>query len=62
VKKPSLSNETAMAQPRVSVIIPVHGTEQQFPACMESVLAQSLTDIEIICIDDASPDACGQLI
>ncbi|MDR0239194.1 MAG: glycosyltransferase [Deltaproteobacteria bacterium] len=51
-----------MAQPRVSVIIPVHGTEQQFPACMESVLAQRLTDIEIICVDDASPDACGRLM
>ena len=51
-----------MAQPYVSVIIPVHGTEQQFPACMESVLAQHLADIEIICVDDASPDACGRLM
>jgi glycosyltransferase involved in cell wall biosynthesis len=51
-----------MAQPRVSVIIPVHGTEQQFPACMDSVLAQHLADIEIICVDDASPDSCGQMM
>ena len=51
-----------MAQPRVSVVIPVHGAEEQFPACMESVLAQDLAAIEIICVDDASPDNCGRIM
>ncbi len=48
--------------PKVSVIIPVYRVEKYLPACLESVLAQSLEDIEVICIDDASPDACPRLL
>jgi glycosyltransferase involved in cell wall biosynthesis len=51
-----------MPQPQVSVIIPVHNTEAYFPACLESVLAQSLREIEILCVDDASPDQCGRIM
>lgn len=42
--------------PKVSVIIPVYNCEEYLPACIESLRAQTLSDIEMIFICDASPD------
>ena len=42
--------------PKVSVIIPVFNVESYLSKCLESVLNQTLTDIEIICIEDCSTD------
>ena len=47
---------------KVSVIIPVYKVEKYLPACLDSVLNQSLQDIEVICIDDASPDRCPEIL
>ena len=47
---------------KVSVVIPVYNGEKYLPACLDSVLAQSLREIEIICIDDASPDRSGEIL
>ncbi|MBR0105594.1 MAG: glycosyltransferase [Lachnospiraceae bacterium] len=47
---------------KVSVIIPCYKTEKWLPACLDSVLAQTLNEIEVICIDDASPDGCAQIM
>ena len=44
-------------EPAVSVIIPVFNTEPFLGACLDSVLSQTFSDLEIICIDDASTDA-----
>jgi len=41
---------------RVSVLTPVYNVEKYLPECMDSLLAQSLTDIEFICINDGSTD------
>ncbi len=49
-------------QPKVSVIIPVYNVEKWLPDCLNSVLAQTLTDLEILCIDDASPDNSGRIL
>lgn len=46
----------------VSVVIPVWGVERYLDACLESVCAQSLRDIEVICVDDCSPDACPTML
>ncbi len=42
--------------PSVSVIVPVYNVEKYLPRCLDSLLSQSLQDIEIICIDDGSED------
>ena len=47
---------------KVSVIIPVYKVEKYLPACLDSVLGQSLQELECICIDDASPDRCGEIL
>ena len=47
---------------KVSVVIPVYKVEEYLPACLDSVLNQSLQEIEVICIDDASPDRCPEIL
>ncbi|MFP3992071.1 bifunctional glycosyltransferase family 2 protein/CDP-glycerol:glycerophosphate glycerophosphotransferase [Streptomyces sp. E11-3] len=48
--------------PRFSVIVPVHQAQAQLPEALDSVLQQSFTDLELIAVDDCSPDASGELI
>ena len=41
-----------------SVIIPVYNVEMTLDRCVESVLNQGLSDMEVILVDDGSPDGC----
>lgn len=50
-----------MAIPKVSVIVPIYNVEKYLGRCMESLLNQTLKDIEIIMVDDGSPDSCPQM-
>lgn len=50
-----------MSRPKVSIILPIYGVEKYLPRCMDSVLNQTLKDIEVILVDDGSPDSCPQL-
>ena len=45
----------------VSIIVPVYRVEQYLPRCVDSILAQTYRDFELILVDDGSPDACPQL-
>ncbi|MFD5025520.1 CDP-glycerol glycerophosphotransferase family protein [Streptomyces sp. NPDC058373] len=48
--------------PRFTVIVPAHRVEAYLGACLDSVLGQSFGDLEVIAVDDCSPDGCGALI
>lgn len=50
-----------MHRPAVSVVIPVYKVEAYLARCVDSVLAQSLQDLQIILVDDGSPDGCPQI-
>lgn len=43
-------------EPKVSIILPVYNVEKYLDKCLETVTGQTLRDIEIICVNDASPD------
>lgn len=47
--------------PAISIIVPVYRAEKYLPDCIESLMAQTFTDIEIILVDDGSPDASGAM-
>lgn len=46
----------------VSVIIPVYNVAEYLPACLNSVLAQTEADIELICVNDCSPDGSREIL
>jgi glycosyltransferase involved in cell wall biosynthesis len=48
--------------PKISVIIPVYNAFEYLSECLESVLGQSLNDIEIICINDGSVDRSEEIL
>ena len=47
--------------PKISIIVPVYKVEQYLDRCVESILAQTFTDFELILVDDGSPDNCPQM-
>lgn len=47
--------------PIISVIVPIYKVEQYLHRCIDSILAQTFTDFELILIDDGSPDNCGTI-
>lgn len=47
--------------PKISVIVPVYNTEKYISRCIESILSQTLEDIEIIIVDDGSTDNSGAI-
>lgn len=54
-------NKTGQSLPLISVVIPVYRVENFLRKCVDSVLAQTYTNLEIILVDDASPDDCGKI-
>ena len=47
--------------PPISVIVPIYNVEKYIHRCIDSILAQTFTDFELILVDDGSPDNCGTI-
>lgn len=48
--------------PKVSVIVPVYNCEASLTKCLNSLVSQSLKEIQIVCVDDASSDKSGEVL
>ena len=48
--------------PQISVIIPIYNVEKYLPRCLDSVLNAGMDNIEVICVNDASPDGSSDII
>jgi glycosyltransferase involved in cell wall biosynthesis len=51
-----------MNRPKVSVIVPVYGVEKYLRQCLDSIIAQTLRELEIILVDDGGKDQCPDII
>lgn len=49
------------ANPKISVIVPVYNVEKFLPRCLDSLLAQTFPDFELLLIDDGSKDGSGEI-
>lgn len=47
--------------PKISIIVPVYKAERYLHRCVDSILAQTFTDFEVLLIDDGSPDNSGKI-
>ena len=47
---------------KVSVLVPVYNVERLLPRCLDSLLGQTLEEIEIVCVNDASPDSSAEVL
>jgi len=49
-------------KPIISVVIPIYNTDKYIRKCIDSLLSQTLQNIEIICVDDLSPDDSNKIV
>lgn len=49
------------AKPLISVVVPIYKVEPYLPKCLDSLVGQSYQNLEIILVDDGSPDGCGAI-
>ena len=51
-----------MSTPKVSVVVPIYNVEKYLRVCLDSLVGQTLKEIEIICVDDGSTDSSKEII
>ena len=51
-----------MKEPKISVIVPVYNVEKYLPKCLDSILCQTFSNIEIICVNDGSTDNSRKIL
>ena len=49
-------------KPCISIIIPIYNVEQYLPKCLDSLLGQTYKNLEIICVNDGSPDHSQEIV
>lgn len=52
----------ASAHPEISILVPIYNVERYLRECLDSILAQSFQDYEVICINDGSTDSSPQIV
>ncbi len=60
--KVTSSQKTPTEKVKVSVVVPIYGVEKYLRQCLDSIIQQTLSEIEIILVDDGSPDQCPAII
>ncbi|MDR1596034.1 MAG: glycosyltransferase [Puniceicoccales bacterium] len=48
--------------PRVSIVVPIYNIQRYLRQCLDSIVGQTLRDIEIVLVDDGSTDDCGKIV
>lgn len=46
---------------KISIVVPIYNVEEYLPRCLDSIIAQTYTNIEILLVDDGSPDNAGAI-
>ena len=57
----SIVKKDTIVKPLVSIIVPIYKVEPYLRRCLDSIVNQTYTHLEIILVDDGSPDACPQI-
>jgi CDP-glycerol glycerophosphotransferase len=61
-KDPRGSAQRPAGVPRITIVIPVSGVADQLADCLDSILAQQFAGLQVIAVDDCSPDRCGEIL
>ena len=48
--------------PELSVVVPIYDVEDYLPECLDSLIGQTFKNLEIICVNDGSPDNCIEIL
>ena len=57
-----MASNASTNPPKLSIIVPCYKVEQYLPKCLASLVGQTLQDMEVVCINDGSPDRCIDIL